>query len=74
MKQFTGFFLVLVFIFATISANATTPADEPKGTIKGILVDNDDTSPVIYANVVLYSKPDSIMTSWTITSDNGGFE
>ena len=74
MKQFTGFFLVLVFLCTAIVVKAASPTDEPKGTIKGILVDNDDTSPVIYANVVLYSKPDSIMTSWTITSDNGGFE
>ena len=74
MKQFTGFFLGLVFLCAAILVKAASPADEPKGTIKGILVDNDDTSPVIYANVVLYSKPDSAMTSWTITSDNGGFE
>lgn len=74
MKQLRNIFTTIFILFGTLySIAAATEIDAPKGIIKGILVDNDDISPVIYANIVLYSQPDSLV-SWTISSDNGTFE
>lgn len=75
MKQFIFILTVIQFFYGTSFSKDVTPdLNAPKGSIKGVLVDKDDASPVMYANVVLYSQPDSVMTSWTISSDNGAFE
>ncbi len=75
MKSFIHILTAVILLTFGIKTQASSvDADAPKGTIKGVFVDQDDNSPVIYANVVLYSQPDSVMTSWTVTSDNGNFE
>ncbi len=75
MKQFIHILTAIIFLAgASFSRIAAADLVTPKGIVRGILVDNDDSSPVIYANVVLYSQPDSVMTSWTISSETGAFE
>ncbi len=47
---------------------------EPKGILKGVLVDADDASPLEFANVVLYAPNGSTMVTWSISKSDGAFE
>jgi len=47
---------------------------EPKGILKGVLVDADDSSPLEFANVVLYALNNSTIVTWSISKNDGAFE
>lgn len=47
---------------------------EPKGILKGMVVDADDASPLEFANVVLYAPNGSTMVTWSISKSDGTFE
>jgi len=60
MRQFLLFFLSILFL--NIQAQ----------NVKGILSDN--TTPVVYANVMLYNATDSSLVKFTYSDDNGLFQ
>jgi len=47
---------------------------EPKCILKGVLVDADDSSPLEFANVVLYGLNNSTIVTWSISKNDGAFE
>ena len=47
---------------------------EPKGILKGVLVDADDGTPLEFANVVLFASNGSTMVTWSISKSDGTFE
>ncbi|MBN2466392.1 TonB-dependent receptor [candidate division WOR-3 bacterium] len=69
----TCFAVAAVAICLVGVAAAQTGAGERAGTIAGSVFDAGQGAPVEYANVVLYSLPESTQVNGTITDKTGGF-
>ena len=67
MKKILGLFLLTVF------STVVSSAQEPKGSVFGTVVDENDGSPITHATVQLLSLPDSTMVSGNVTNLDGRF-
>lgn len=65
--------MILSILYQTTYSQQNFVA-EPKGILKGMVVDADDTSPLEFANVVLYAPNGSTMVTWSISKSDGTFE
>ena len=65
--------LILVTLCQTIYSQQSFVA-ESNGILKGLLVDADDSAPLEYANVVLYSPNSKTVITWSISKNDGTFE
>jgi len=76
MKKTFVFLLTLILGLNSVAQKGTNtpPTNLVKGTIKGIVKENSTQAALEYANVAVYSLPDSALISGTITSAEGMFE
>ena len=70
--------LILTFIlissFLKVQAQAQGPVSDKSASIQGVILDADDSSPIPFADVVLFNLKDSTLVSGTNTNDKGSFE
>ena len=76
MKTLKLFFLGAIFFafYSKALAQAQSPVSEKNAKIQGVILDADDSSPIPFADVILFTLKDSTMVSGTITNDKGNFE
>jgi outer membrane receptor protein involved in Fe transport len=66
---------ILILIFFTINASADISDDDSRrNKISGIILDGTTNSPLEFANVAVYSVPDSSLVTGSITNQKGVFE
>lgn len=67
--------MVGLIIMGFSNLNAQQPSIyTANAKIVGVLTDFNDTIPVEFANVALYSQNDSLLVTWTVSKENGAFE
>lgn len=64
--------LLILFLFVCTFSNLSAQK-QPKGTITGIIVDNQSKQPIEFANVVIQSESDNTQISGTVTDAKGKF-
>ena len=64
--------LLILFLFVCTFSNLSAQK-QPKGTITGIVVDNQSKQPIEFANVVIQSESDNTQISGTVTDAKGKF-
>ncbi len=81
MKIFRNIILSATFLIILVPVWAVSPynlfediADENSGVIKGVIIDQATGQPMEYANVAIYTMPDSMLFTGGITNFNGEFE
>jgi len=74
MKTLFTLLACFTLVTGTLSAQLPKPTTDIKGIITGIVIDNADKKPIEYANVAVYSLPDSVLVTGTITETTGKFE
>lgn len=66
---------LLISIFSQAQTGSSAPGNfAVKGSIKGKVQENKNKSALEYANIAVYSLPDSSLVSGTVTNVEGGFE
>jgi len=68
------FFLILLFIVGALQLTFAEDVIDPKGKIKGAVVDAKSKTPLEYATVALYSADENKLISGTITDYLGHFK
>ena len=67
--------LILMFAFLALHATANVSDDDSRrNRITGIILDATSSTPLEFANVAVYSKPDSSLVTGSITNQKGYFE
>ena len=75
MKTLKLIFLGMIFLtLCQTSYSQQNFVTEPKCILKGVLVDAEDSSPLEFANVVLYALNNSTIVTWSISKNDGAFE
>jgi outer membrane receptor protein involved in Fe transport len=64
----------LISSFLKVQAQAQGPVSDKSASIQGVILDADDSSPIPFADVVLFTLKDSTLVSGTNTNDKGSFE
>lgn len=74
-------FLILAIFFLNVSGysqvspekTGSSPVVPKNGKVSGKVIDSDTNTPMEYANIMIYSKPDSKMVTGSISNQNGTF-
>ena len=78
MKRISSFLLITLIslLFVSIKSHGQRGRGgnySPQGTIKGVVIDEQDQTPIEYVNVVLFKSKDSSMVDGTVTDIDGRY-
>ncbi len=73
LRRTTLILVTLLFMSLNLLVTAQNDVLRQSATIEGTVVDLNSSAPLEFANIVLFSLPDSVQAAGTVTNKNGNF-